>query len=459
MPRSQRPTPKSRHDPLHVDIAADELYAKYGNLSRRRKSRQEDDNDQEVSPLLNHLSTTKFICQAILDPKTSKRIFELARDQQDELNNPDVDEDVIEDDFTRPRTRNLEELDEDDEDEEEEFHGFQDDEERELEIDEGDIQTLDALHSSNPSERKTLADLIFSKLESVATQNAVTRTSKRYDETPDPAEGLDPKVVEVYTKVGQLLRSYRAGPLPKPFKIIPSLPAWARILALTAPEQWSPHAAHAATRIFISNMKPPQARVFLEGVVLGLVRADLEQPLTRKDTRKLSPHLYEALKRALYKPAAFFKGIVFPLLDGGCTLKEAAIIASVLSKVKVPLLHSSAALIRLASMEYSGPTSLFIRVLLDKKHALPYKVLDALVFHFIRLANTHAPGTLPVLWHQSLLVLCQRYAPHLAPEQKDALRDVVRTHPHPQISPEVRRELAAAAARGEPGAGEAMDIS
>ena len=117
------------------------------------------------------------------------------------------------------------------------------------------------------------------------------------------------------TRVGQLLRSYRAGPLPKPFKIIPSLPAWARILALTAPEQWSPQAAHAATRIFISNMKPPQARVFLEGVVLGLVRADLEQPSTRKDTRKLSPHLYEALKRALYKPAAFFKGIVFPLLD------------------------------------------------------------------------------------------------------------------------------------------------
>jgi hypothetical protein len=62
-------------------------------------------------------------------------------------------------------------------------------------------------------------------------------------------------------------------------------------------------------------MKPQQARVYLEGVVLGLVRADLEQPSTRKDSRKLSPHLYEALKRALYKPAAFFKAIVFPLLD------------------------------------------------------------------------------------------------------------------------------------------------
>ena len=71
----------------------------------------------------------------------------------------------------------------------------------------------------------------------------------------------------------------------------------------------------AATRIFISNMKPPQAHVYLEGVVLGLVRADLEQPSTRKDTLKLNPNLYEALKRSLYKPAAFFKAIVFPLLD------------------------------------------------------------------------------------------------------------------------------------------------
>jgi essential nuclear protein 1 len=310
-------------------------------------------------------------------------------------------------------------------------------------------------------------------------------------------------------RVGQLLHSYRAGPLPKPFKIIPSLPAWARILALTAPEQWSPQAAHAATRIFISNMKPPQARVYLEGVILGLVRADLDQPSTRKDTRKLSPHLYEALKRALYKPAAFFKGIVFPLLDVSClvlfsfcyawTIWSQPCVA--LGRVhaqggrhrRVGACQSQGSTFALLGRAHparrhgllwcalsphflplitvivptlpctTGPTSLFIRVLLDKKHALPYKVLDALVFHFIRLANTHAPGTLPILWHQSLLVLCQRYAAHLAPEQKDALRDVVRKHAHAQISPEIRRELAAVPARGEQPAAaataDAMDIS
>ena len=102
-----------------------------------------------------------------------------------------------------------------------------------------------------------------------------------------------------------------------------------------------------------------------------------------------------------------------------------------LAKVKVPLLHSAAALLKLAEMDYSGatdcirkrreadrdnlgPNSLFIRILLDKKYALPYKVVDGLVFHFIRLSNQYKPRSsgdaqdLPVLWHQSLLVFCQR---------------------------------------------------
>jgi len=115
----------------------------------------------------------------------------------------------------------------------------------------------------------------------------------------------------------------------------------------------------------------------------------------------------------------------------GCTLKEAAIIASLLAKVKVPVLHASAALMRIADMDYTGnpdvpgfsnaaqlctgPNSLFIRVLVDKKFELPYKVIDSLVFHFIRLSNTYKAKTradaaeLPVLWHQSLLVFAQRY--------------------------------------------------
>lgn len=56
-------------------------------------------------------------------------------------------------------------------------------------------------------------------------------------------------------------------------------------------------------------MKPPQAQLFLNVVLLDSIREDI------RDNKKLNVHYYEALKRALYKPGAFFKGIIFPLLD------------------------------------------------------------------------------------------------------------------------------------------------
>lgn len=111
------------------------------------------------------------------------------------------------------------------------------------------------------------------------------------------------------SRIGQLLRTYKSGPLPKLFKVIPSLPAWARLLALTQPENWSPHSCRAATKIFIATMKPAQAQLFLGVVLLDAVREDI------RENKKLNVHYYEALKKSLYKPGAFFKGIIFPLLD------------------------------------------------------------------------------------------------------------------------------------------------
>lgn len=44
------------------------------------------------------------------------------------------------------------------------------------------------------------------------------------------------------------------------------------------------------------------------------------------------------------------------------------------TQVTIPANHSSVALLKLAQLPYNGATSLFIRVLLNKKYALPYKV-------------------------------------------------------------------------------------
>jgi essential nuclear protein 1 len=99
------------------------------------------------------------------------------------------------------------------------------------------------------------------------------------------------------------------GKLPKPLKVLPGLPGWARLLALTEPENWTANAVHAAVKTFIPSMKPAQAQLFLRVVLLEAIRADIAENKT------LKYHYYEALRRALFKPAAVFKGVIFPLLE------------------------------------------------------------------------------------------------------------------------------------------------
>ena len=94
--------------------------------------------------------------------------------------------------------------------------------------------------------------------------------------------------------------------------------------------------------------------------------------------------VYRALKKSLYKPAAFFKGFLFPLVESGCNVREATIAASVLSKVSVPALHSAAALSYLLRLPFSPATTVFIKILLEKKYALPYQTVDECVFYFMR---------------------------------------------------------------------------
>ena len=49
-------------------------------------------------------------------------------------------------------------------------------------------------------------------------------------------------------------------------------------------------------------------------------------------------------------------------------------------------MHSAAAIIKIAEMDYNGANSIFLRTLLDKKYALPYQAVDAVVYHFLRYA-------------------------------------------------------------------------
>jgi essential nuclear protein 1 len=74
-----------------------------------------------------------------------------------------------------------------------------------------------------------------------------------------------------------------------------------QVLYLTNPEGWSPHATYQATRLFVSNLNARMAQRFISLVLLPHVRQDIQEH------RRLHFALFQALKKAAYKPDAFYK--------------------------------------------------------------------------------------------------------------------------------------------------------
>lgn len=302
-----------------------------------------------------------------------------------------------------------------------------------------DHRALGALMDGASTPTRTLADIIMDKINerkaAMATQDAGVT------EGVDLPCGLPPKVMEVYVSVGKVLSSYKSGKLPKAFKIVPRLVNWEEVLYAMDPDGWTPAATSEATRLFASNLNHKMAQRFFNLVLLPAVQRDI------KRHGKLNFHLYLALKRALYKPSAFFKGLLLPLCEERCTVREALIVASVLQKVSVPMLHAAVAILKLAEMSYTPANMLFLRTLLLKKYAIPFRVVDALVDYFAGFINTK--DVPPVLWQQTLLTFVQYYKAQITAEQKGCLKDLLRAQPHSQITPEIRRELLSVHARGE----------
>ncbi|KAK6532247.1 snoRNA-binding rRNA-processing protein [Arthrobotrys megalospora] len=413
---------QARHNPLYEDLTASKTVSSNPHRQKRKASKDARNDGDE----------------GFVDPMLSRKILQLAKEQQDELEaeKPTKNGKPAVDNFLIPHQGVGEwedESDEEDDDQYQDEYGG-DDVAEEVRVNEEDEELFNKfLPSTSERPAISLADKILEKIAQHESSLQAKGGHGGMDIDEERAE-LPPKVIEVYTKIGVLLSRYKSGKLPKPFKIIPSLRNWEEILFLTRPDEWSPHACYEATKMFASNLNAAQTQRFLNLILLDRVRDDIYEH------KKLNVHLYKALKKALYKPAAFNKGFLFPLCSSGtCTLREAQIVGSVLTRVSIPVLHSAAALQRLCEMDYTGPTSIFIRVLLEKKYALPYKAIDAVVFHFIRFANSDE--TMPLLWHQSLLSFATRYKNDITEDQRKALFELVRKKGHPAVAPQIVTEL------------------
>ncbi|PSR91136.1 Bystin like [Actinidia chinensis var. chinensis] len=404
---------RTRHQNPEPFLADDNASSASKNRNKPRKHHQQEDK------LISSGMSSKILKEAMIQQ----------REVQEEVEGQNPIKQVF-----AEEAANAAGLDEEDIDE---FGGFSETQSQfggyEEEIDEEDEKLLEAFMSKDAGPQRTLADLIVAKIK----QNDAQVSSE-----VRPLPKLDDSIVELYKGVGRLLNKYTSGKIPKAFKHIPSLQLWEEVLYLTEPEKWSPNAMYQATRIFASNLGVKKAERFYRLVLLPRVREDIRK------NKRLHFALYQALKKSMYKPAAFNKGILFPLCESRtCNLREAVIIGSIIQKVSIPPLHSSVALLRLAEMEYCGTTSYFIKLLIEKKYALPYRVIDAMVDHYMKFLEDER--IMPVIWHQSLLAYVQRYKNELTKEDKVNLNLLVGNQRHKLVTPEILRELNNSRNRGE----------
>nr|CAG4641658.1 EOG090X058P [Eurycercus lamellatus] len=398
-----------RNEGLEQQMSREEFAQSKGRV----KTRGRDDDDDDF-----------------VDDKLSAKILKQAQKQQQEL-----EEEHGAEIPRKPKITSLGDkliAGKDDESDSEPQSDIEDDTKfyEDVEVDEEDEKALALFMNPNPAPRRTLADIIMEKI----TEKQTEIQSQFSDADNVKFQDLDPRVKSMYQGVAMVLNRYRSGKLPKAFKLVPSLQNWEQILYLTNPEKWSAAAMYAGTRIFTSNLTEKMAQRFFNLVLLPRVRDDIAE------YKKLNFHLYQALRKALFKPGAFFKGFLLPLCESGtCTLREAIIVGSVIARCSIPVLHSAAAILKLAEMQYSGANSIFLRIFFDKKYALPYRVVDAAVHHFVKFQMDDRQ--MPVLWHQALLTFCQRYKADLSSEQKEALLQLLTAHKHHTLTPEIRREL------------------
>ncbi|KAK4484625.1 hypothetical protein RD792_007214 [Penstemon davidsonii] len=337
------------------------------SVSSRKRRSKPPKNHQLQHELIPSDVSSKILKQANLQKE------EILKEERGAMNNNNNDNSNV-----FPALHNLKDNYDDDEDDDiDDFKGFSENHGQSGEFDfEDEIEEAEKLLE----EALFSKEIIVEEIKDVQVSSGVQSVAK-----------LDTSIIELYKGVGKLLNKYTAGKMPKAFKHIPSLQCWEQVLFLTEPEKWSPNAMFQATRIFASNMGVKKVERFYKLVLLPRVREDIRK------NKRLHFALYQSLKKALYKPAAFNKGILFPLCE--CCIVEARNDGLLWHNKSWPSIH-------IMTISACMFCSYFIKLLIEKKYALPYRVLDALVAHFMKF-NADS-GVMPVIWHQSLLAFAQR---------------------------------------------------
>jgi essential nuclear protein 1 len=246
----------------------------------------------------------------------------------------------------------------------------------------------------------------------------------------------NPNVVQMFKEIGEYMSHYRSGKIPKAFKSIPSLLNWEQVIEITCPEKWTAAAMLHATRLFSAIASPKACERFYRYYLLPRVLDDI------MEYRKLNVHLFAAVKKAVYKPAAFIKGFLLPLCSADTfSLNAAHVIRGVLNSVSLPVFHAATGMIKISQLPISSPVSYVLTGMIYKRYTLPSLAVESLLKYFNKFEGDDEDELMPLSLNSCIHAFVQLYKAELTSEQREQLINLMKTKGHKIARQSTLKEL------------------
>jgi hypothetical protein len=130
---------------------------------------------------------------------------------------------------------------------------------------------------------------------------------------------------------------------------------------------------------------------------------------------------------------------VSELCEEGTLMREVKVVESLLSKMSIPVISASVAMLKLMEMPPSTPSIHYLSALLNKHYTLPRRVLTRMTEYLLSFAEQE--GEMSVAWQCLFLTLTKQYSQSLDEMSKAALVDLAKNKNHKLITPEILKNL------------------
>lgn len=265
-------------------------------------------------------------------------------------------------------------------------------------------------------------------------EEEIKKTQKSNAEKSEQVDENLAIVEKCYAYIGEQLAIYTNGKIHSAFIILTRSPKWYELILLTKPEKWSKYATFEATKIFSTGLKESEVPKFYELILLPIILKHIEEH------KKLDGVLYQTLIKALYKPIAWFKGILFPLIRQRCSNKVMVIIGSIIKRMSINVKYVMIGVKLMFSLK--GEDSVlfyFLSIIFDKKYKFTKDFIEESTKYFEEFSSSKK--ALPLVWHKSLLLFVQNYKDSLSDEQRRRLQNLVTRKHHHKVSIEILKIL------------------